>query len=102
MFKFFFIKKILVHQKKFFEKSEKIKKNPRICFDDLKSVLGSEQPLGVGLTWERRSKRAKSSLRMCTNSDAGYVEEMAVKPTISAKRMLSIRHKNFIRNTRAE
>ena len=45
------------------------------------------------LTWERRSKRAKSSLRMCTNSEAGYVEEMAVKPTISAKRMLSIRQK---------
>ena len=35
MFKSFFIYKILVHQKKKFEKS---KKNPSIYFEDLKSV----------------------------------------------------------------
>jgi len=35
-------------------------------------------------TSESRSNRANNSLRILTSSDAEYVEEMAVKPTISA------------------
>ncbi len=34
------------------------------------------------------SKRANSSLSVFTSSGAGHVEEIAVKPTMSAKRML--------------
>lgn len=40
------------------------------------------------LTSDSLSNRAKSSLRILTSSDAEYVEDIAVKPTISAYKML--------------
>lgn len=42
------------------------------------------------LTSASLSKRAKSSFNVLTSSGAGQRDEMAVKPTISANRMLPI------------
>lgn len=50
------------------------------------TVRKSERALG--LTSASLSKRANSSLSVLTSSGAGQCEEIAVKPTMSAKRML--------------
>lgn len=45
----------------------------------------------LSLTSANLSNLAKSSFRVLTNSGAGHVDEMAVKPTMSANKMLVIR-----------
>ncbi|CAG7821577.1 unnamed protein product, partial [Allacma fusca] len=65
-----------------------------LSLENSKAIMRINQALIIldTLTSASRSNLAKSSLSILTNSEAEYVEEIAVNPTISAYRMLKEKH----------